>query len=159
MLSARAMLTVPRALDADLLREQRMSASEYSALMHLSEAPGRRLRMSDLAGASNLSLSGMTRIVDRLQGQGFVRRERTAATAAAGTLCSPTRGCSGCARPGRPIWPASEGMSSTTSTTSTYPHSPRPYSASPPTPSDRGRRAPEVRHQDKTQRKHSPSSP
>jgi DNA-binding MarR family transcriptional regulator len=44
--------------------------------MHLSEAPGRRLRMSDLAGASNLSLSGMTRIVDRLQGQGFVRRER-----------------------------------------------------------------------------------
>jgi DNA-binding MarR family transcriptional regulator len=72
----RSMLTVPRALDADLLREQRMSASEYAALMHLSEAPGRRLRMSDLAGASNLSLSGMTRIVDRLQGQGFVRRER-----------------------------------------------------------------------------------
>ena len=58
------MLTVPRALDADLLREQRMSASEYAALMHLSEAPGRRLRMSDLAGASNLSLSGMTRIVE-----------------------------------------------------------------------------------------------
>ena len=73
---ARVMLTVPRAFDADLLREQRMAHSEYAALMHLSEAPGRRLRMSDLAGACTLSLSGMTRIVDRLQGQGFVRRER-----------------------------------------------------------------------------------
>ena len=72
----RARLTVPRAFDADLLREQRMSLSEYSALMHLSEAPGRRLRMSDLAGASALSLSGMTRIVNRLEGQGLVHRER-----------------------------------------------------------------------------------
>ena len=74
---ARAILTVPRAFDADLLREQRMSLSEYSALMHLSEAPGRRLRMSDLAGASALSLSGMTRIVNRLEGQGLVHRERS----------------------------------------------------------------------------------
>ena len=74
---ARAILTVPRAFDADLLREQRMSLSEYSALMHLSEAPGRRLRMSDLAGAGALSLSGMTRIVNRLQAQGLVHRERS----------------------------------------------------------------------------------
>ena len=73
---ARAMLAVPRAFDADLLREQRMSHSDYTALMHLSEAPGRRLRMSDLACAAKLSLSGMTRIVDRLEGQGFVHRER-----------------------------------------------------------------------------------
>lgn len=73
---ARAILTVPRAFDADLLREQGMSHSDYTALMHLSEAPGRRLRMSDLACAANLSLSGMTRIVDRLQGQGFVQREQ-----------------------------------------------------------------------------------
>jgi DNA-binding MarR family transcriptional regulator len=72
----RAMLSVPRAFDADLLREQGMSHSEYATLMHLSEAPGRRLRMGDLACAANLSLSGMTRIVDRLQGQGFVQRER-----------------------------------------------------------------------------------
>jgi DNA-binding MarR family transcriptional regulator len=74
---ARATLTVPRAFDADLLREQRMSLSEYSALMHLSEAPGRQLRMSDLAGAGALSLSGMTRIVNRLEGQGLVHRERS----------------------------------------------------------------------------------
>jgi DNA-binding MarR family transcriptional regulator len=72
----RAIVTVPRALDADLLREQGMSMSEYSALMFLSEAPGRRLRMGDLALASALSLSGMSRIVDRLEGRSLVRRER-----------------------------------------------------------------------------------
>jgi DNA-binding MarR family transcriptional regulator len=74
----RALLTVPRALDADLLREQRMSGNEYNALMHLSEAPGRRLRMSDLAAASTLSLSGMTRIMNRLEALGLVQRERCA---------------------------------------------------------------------------------
>src|SRR3981081_2008059 len=72
----RAILTVPRALDADLLQAQGMSMSEYSALMFLSEAPGRRLRMGDLALASALSLSGMSRIVDRLEGRSLVRRER-----------------------------------------------------------------------------------
>ena len=77
----RAILTVPRALDADLLREQGMSMSEYSALMFLSEAPGRRLRMGDLALASALSLSGMSRIVDRLEGRSLVRRERCSSDA------------------------------------------------------------------------------
>src|SRR3954454_15060523 len=72
----RTMVAVPRAFDADLLREQGMSVSEYAVLVHLSEAPDRRLRMSDLAGASSLSLSGMTRIVARLEKQGLVRRER-----------------------------------------------------------------------------------
>ena len=73
---SRAALTVPRALDADLLAGQGMSLSEYTALMHLSEAPGRSLRMSDLAAACALSLSGMSRIVSRLELQGLVERER-----------------------------------------------------------------------------------
>ena len=72
----RAALTVPRAFDADLLVGQGMSMSDYNALMHLSEAPGRTLRMSDLASACALSLSGMTRIVSRLEGQGLMQRER-----------------------------------------------------------------------------------
>src|SRR5262249_52010048 len=75
---ARAILTVPRAFDADLLYEQGMSGNEYAVLMHLSEAPDRRLRMSDLAAACALTLSGMTRIVTRLEGHGLVRRERCA---------------------------------------------------------------------------------
>jgi DNA-binding MarR family transcriptional regulator len=74
----RASLTLPRALDADLMREQRISLTEYFTLMHLSEAPARRLRMSELASAAALSLSGMTRIVDRLEGLGLVQRERSA---------------------------------------------------------------------------------
>src|SRR2546421_2923658 len=73
---SRAALTVPRALDADLLAGQGMSLSEYTALMHLSEAPRRSLRMSDLASACALSLSGMSRIASRLEAQGLVARER-----------------------------------------------------------------------------------
>src|SRR5438132_13759579 len=74
---SRAALTVPRALDADLLIGQGMSLSEYTALMHLSEAPGRSVRMSDLAAACALSLSGMSRIVSRLEAQDLVARERS----------------------------------------------------------------------------------
>lgn len=73
---ARAMVTVPRAFDADLQYEQGLSLSEYTALMYLSEAPDRRLRMGDLADRSALSLSGMTRIVSQLERHGLVRRER-----------------------------------------------------------------------------------
>src|SRR6266853_540218 len=74
---SRAALRVPRALDADLLAGRGMSLSEYRALMYLSEAPGRSLRMSDLASACALSLSGMSRIVSRLAAQGLVARKRS----------------------------------------------------------------------------------
>ncbi|MEE6257745.1 MarR family winged helix-turn-helix transcriptional regulator [Plantactinospora sonchi] len=74
----RAILVVPRALDADLSREQRMSLNEYSALQHLSESPDRQMRMSELAAACDLSLSGMTRIVSRLEQPGYVVRVRCA---------------------------------------------------------------------------------
>jgi DNA-binding MarR family transcriptional regulator len=72
----RALLTVPRALDADLLDGTGLSLSEYTALMHLSEAPDRRLRMSDLAAVCAVSISGMTRIVNRLEERDLLRRER-----------------------------------------------------------------------------------
>jgi DNA-binding MarR family transcriptional regulator len=72
----RVMLVLPRAMDADLVRERRLSLSEYSTLMFLSEAPDRRLRMSDLANACDLSLSGMTRIVARLEEDGLIERSR-----------------------------------------------------------------------------------
>ncbi|MFY1672992.1 MarR family winged helix-turn-helix transcriptional regulator [Plantactinospora sp. WMMB334] len=73
---SRVITVVPRALDADLTREQRLSINEYGVLMHLSEAPDRRMRMNELATAGDLSLSGMTRIVGRLEQQGFVQRIR-----------------------------------------------------------------------------------
>jgi DNA-binding MarR family transcriptional regulator len=72
----RLMIILPRVLDADLQREQRMSLSEYSALRHLSEKPHRRMRMSELAAACDMSLSGMTRLAGKLQSDGLVQRVR-----------------------------------------------------------------------------------
>lgn len=74
----RVIYALPKAVDADLEREQRISLSEYMTLTHLSEAPGRAMRMSELAEAASLSLSGMTHIVSRLQRQGLVERVRCA---------------------------------------------------------------------------------
>ncbi|AVH61049.1 MULTISPECIES: MarR family winged helix-turn-helix transcriptional regulator [Streptomyces] len=65
---------LPRAIDADMLREQRLSLTEYVTLMTLSEAPDRQLRMGQLADACEMSLSGTTRIVHRLESQGFIQR-------------------------------------------------------------------------------------
>jgi DNA-binding MarR family transcriptional regulator len=74
----KAILVLPRLLEAELLREQRLALSEYTTLMHLSEAPGRQLRMSELAADSALSLSGITRIVGRLEAEGLVERVKCA---------------------------------------------------------------------------------
>jgi DNA-binding MarR family transcriptional regulator len=73
---ARVMYALPRAIDQDMRREQHMQLIDYTALMHLSEAPDRRLRMSALASACELSLSGMSRLAAHLEGQGLLRRVR-----------------------------------------------------------------------------------
>ncbi|MEV5787848.1 MarR family transcriptional regulator [Streptomyces sp. NPDC052287] len=67
---------LPRAIDADMAREQRMSNTEYLTLMHLSEAPDRRLRMHELAHAIEMSLSGASRIVQRLESEGYIERKQ-----------------------------------------------------------------------------------
>ncbi|MFC4536318.1 MarR family winged helix-turn-helix transcriptional regulator [Sphaerisporangium dianthi] len=72
----RVMYALPRAIDADMMRGQRLPLIEFITLMRLSEAPHRRMRMGDLAAACELSLSGMTRIVTRLAGQGLIERVR-----------------------------------------------------------------------------------
>ncbi len=50
--------------------------SWYDVLVQLSEAPGRQLRMHDLAEAVLLSKSGLTRLVQRMEDEGLVQRER-----------------------------------------------------------------------------------
>ncbi|MFJ3223263.1 MarR family winged helix-turn-helix transcriptional regulator [Streptomyces sp. NPDC086783] len=65
---------LPNAIDGEMTREQRLSATEYLTLMHLSEAPDRRLRMGELAEACAMSCSGMTRIVRRLMSQDLIGR-------------------------------------------------------------------------------------
>jgi DNA-binding MarR family transcriptional regulator len=58
-----------------------MPLSWYDVLLQLAEAPDHQLRMADLADRVLLSRSGLTRLVDRLQGEGYVRRERSTADA------------------------------------------------------------------------------
>jgi len=66
--------SVTGTLDAELIREQRLPLGSYEVLLILSRAPNRALRMSDVAGMSMLSRSGMTRLVDRLESEGLVER-------------------------------------------------------------------------------------
>jgi DNA-binding MarR family transcriptional regulator len=72
----RLIVILPRTLDADLQREQRMTLSEYSALRHLSETAGHRMRMSELATACDMSMSGMTRLAAKLEADGLISRVR-----------------------------------------------------------------------------------
>jgi DNA-binding MarR family transcriptional regulator len=67
---------IVRRLDAELEAEHGLSLSAYEVLLLLHEAPGRRLRMSQLADSALLSHSGMTRLVDRLVKAGLVQRRR-----------------------------------------------------------------------------------
>jgi DNA-binding MarR family transcriptional regulator len=64
-----------RALDAQLIAEQGLSLSSYEVLLFLADAPNGRMRMSELADGVLLSRSGLTRLVDRLEADGLVRRE------------------------------------------------------------------------------------
>src|SRR5580700_3672022 len=70
----RIVKVLPRHLDSDLMHGIGLSASDYTTLMHLSEAPNRELRMSDLASATGLSASRMTRLVDDLQSRSLVTK-------------------------------------------------------------------------------------
>jgi DNA-binding MarR family transcriptional regulator len=60
---------------APQLAEHGLTTVEAGVVVRLSRSPGRRLRMSDLAAHTALSNSGLTRIVDRLERAGLVRRE------------------------------------------------------------------------------------
>ncbi|MET9607327.1 MarR family transcriptional regulator [Streptomyces sp. NPDC006512] len=60
---------------APTLEKAGLSSLDFGTLTRLSRSPGGRLRMSDLATQSLLSTSGVTRVVDRLERGGLVRRE------------------------------------------------------------------------------------
>jgi DNA-binding MarR family transcriptional regulator len=73
----RAMLVVPRVLEADLVESSRLNFAEYHVLAYLSEQPDHAMRMSQLSELGALSPSGMTRVVERLTRQGLVKRCRS----------------------------------------------------------------------------------
>lgn len=62
------------ALDSQLQRDAGMPMAYYEILVQLSEAPGRALRMSQLAEATSTSKSRMSHAVARLEERGWVRR-------------------------------------------------------------------------------------
>ncbi|WP_405988449.1 MarR family winged helix-turn-helix transcriptional regulator [Streptomyces sp. NBC_00986] len=72
----RVIVALPRSLDDDLLRATGLTLTEYVVLMSLSEAENQELRMADLAAATALSASRITRVVDALQGRGQVVKRR-----------------------------------------------------------------------------------
>ena len=71
---ATVLMRLPNALDAQLSRDQGLSHFEYAVLASLSQAPERTLRMSDLAAATEGSLSRLSQVVARLEKRGWVRR-------------------------------------------------------------------------------------
>jgi DNA-binding MarR family transcriptional regulator len=63
-------------LDAELTAEHQLSLAEYEVLAQLSQSPGERARMSELAQLAVVSKSRLTHLVDRMVERGFVERER-----------------------------------------------------------------------------------
>jgi len=62
-------------LDHELQRDSAMPHAYYEILVRLSEAPGRALRMSELAQNSLSTRSRLSHAVARLEERGWVRRE------------------------------------------------------------------------------------
>src|SRR3954463_16715390 len=60
-------------LDRELTHETGLSHAYYEILVQLSEAPGRALRMSELADRSLSSRSRLSHAVARLEERGWVR--------------------------------------------------------------------------------------
>ena len=65
-------------LDRELQRQAGMPHAYYELLVRLSEAPDRRLRMSDLARSAGSSRSRLSHAVARLEEAGWVTRESDA---------------------------------------------------------------------------------
>src|SRR5215212_5581420 len=64
-----------RELDAELDAAHALPLSSYDVLIYLQAAPGKRLRMAELADSVLLSRSGMTRLVDRLVRERLIVRD------------------------------------------------------------------------------------
>src|ERR1700734_3104524 len=70
----RAHASLAKRVESRLEREHGLQLSSYEVLQHLEEAPGGRMRMCDLAEQAQLSRSGLTRMVDRLEREELLER-------------------------------------------------------------------------------------
>jgi DNA-binding MarR family transcriptional regulator len=71
----RAHAVLVRRLDAELRATHNLPLSSFDVLFQLALAPGGRLRLSELADRVVITQSGISRLVDRLEREGLVRRE------------------------------------------------------------------------------------
>ncbi len=65
-------------LEAQLQRDAGMPVSYYQVLVHLSEAPGQTLRMSELAKTTGSSRSRLSHAMARLEAAGWAERRSCA---------------------------------------------------------------------------------
>lgn len=70
-----ANLLVPDRLGRDLQEQCGLTLADYEILVRLSEAPDRRLRMSELANITLSSRSRLSHQIDRMQRAGHVDRQ------------------------------------------------------------------------------------
>jgi len=70
----RAHACLAKRLDAELDQAHGLPMTSYEVLHHLQEASSGRMRMCDLAEQAQLSRSGLTRMVDRLEREGLLER-------------------------------------------------------------------------------------
>jgi len=66
---------ITRELSAQLQREHGLTLNDYEVLLHLSHAEGGMMRRVDLAETVLLTASGITRLLEGLEGAGFVCKE------------------------------------------------------------------------------------
>ena len=67
-------LLLPGRLEAPLQQESGLSLFDYLVLSHVSEAPARTIRMSELAHLANGSLSRLSNVVKRFEQRGWMTR-------------------------------------------------------------------------------------
>jgi DNA-binding MarR family transcriptional regulator len=65
---------LPSALDIQLVRDAGLTHFEYGVLAGLSVQDDRTMRLSELARVANSTLSRLSKVVNRLSGQGWVER-------------------------------------------------------------------------------------
>jgi DNA-binding MarR family transcriptional regulator len=89
----RAYGCLAKRLDAELDQAHRLPMTSYEVLHHLHEASEGRMRMCELAERAQLSRSGLTRLVDRLEGEGLLERCSCNHDARGSYACLTEAGC------------------------------------------------------------------
>ncbi len=72
----RASVAVTRELSSQLSADHGLTINAYEALLTLARAPDSRMRRVDLANSLLLTASGVTRLLDGLEREGYVGREQ-----------------------------------------------------------------------------------